>query len=95
MYAFTRLFELFLFHLQVHYPWLQANELSTYIYQKRDLGCKLSSLPDIIAEENQHFGAGQMFWELLGGQEEYKGTLRFNLHVLYHCIVVVPMLVLG
>lgn len=50
----------------------KANELSTYIYQKKDLGCKLSSLPDVIYEEKQHLVAGMKFWDLLGGHAEYK-----------------------
>ena len=81
------LFGLFFIPLQVHRRCLQANELSTYICQKRDLGCKLSSLPDIIPEEKQHFGAGQTFWELLGGQEDYQGWLPFIIVILIRILI--------
>ncbi|XP_023931088.1 supervillin-like [Lingula anatina] len=49
----------------------KASDISTYIVQKKDLGCKNARDVGSVDEKKQHLGAGKLFWKTLGGQDEY------------------------
>ncbi|KAK6166060.1 hypothetical protein SNE40_022841 [Patella caerulea] len=52
----------------------KSADITNYIHQKRDMGCRSTTVSATVEEEKQRLGAGKHFWAALGGQQEYQAV---------------------
>ncbi|XP_050417893.2 microtubule-associated protein futsch isoform X3 [Patella vulgata] len=52
----------------------KSADITNYIHQKRDMGCRSTTVSATVEEEKQRLGAGKHFWASLGGQQEYQAV---------------------
>lgn len=53
----------------------QANEVASYILQKKDLGCKKAAEVLTVHQLKDHLGSGKQFWAALEGEKQVQGMI--------------------